>query len=196
MDVAKEADLELWERQPGETDWEYTVWMHYRDQYPGKKPSYRDVAEALGTSVAAVRKISSRWSFVARMQAWSKHVDDITLAERRDQIKRMNETHVRLAEKISLKLEKAIDNLDPVGMTAKEINGLFKTMAEVERKARLDQSAAAQGVADDNTPEVKKTTTPTDQLEDVVAILAKTGVLQNIGVRQTTTTTTEVVIQE
>lgn len=197
MDVAKEADLELWMRQPAETDWEYTVWTAYRDAYPGKSPTYRDVATDLNTSVEAVKKIGARWSFAARLQAWAKHVDNITLAERTEQIKSMNKRHIRLAEKISAKLEDAVDKLDTSTMTPKDVQGLLKVMTDVERRARIDNPAALaggnpNGITDDN-PEIKKDVTPTGNMAEIVAILTKTGAL-NLGVRQTVTT--EVVVKD
>lgn len=57
IDVAKEAELELWERQPAETDREWQIWLAYRDIYPSKRPSYRQVAEQLGTTVSVVKKV-------------------------------------------------------------------------------------------------------------------------------------------
>jgi hypothetical protein len=97
VEVAQEAELELWERQPGETDHEYNVWLRYRDAYPGKKPSYRGVAEELVTTYGAVHKIGSRWSFPARLQAWAKYVDNLILTQRRQEILDMNQKHIKMA---------------------------------------------------------------------------------------------------
>ena len=36
---AKENGIDIWAQQPGETQWEFTVWTAYRDSYPGKKPT-------------------------------------------------------------------------------------------------------------------------------------------------------------
>ena len=40
MEVAKDNGIELYERQPGETQLEWTIWLSYRDSYPGAKPTY------------------------------------------------------------------------------------------------------------------------------------------------------------
>lgn len=196
MDVAKEADLELWERQPGETDWEYKVWLCYRDAYPGKRPSYRDVAEQLGTTLNAVRKIAQRWTFPTRLQAWAKHVDEITLKQREQEILEMNKRHVEMAKALNDKIQKAIENIDPYELSPREIGTLMKTATELERKARLDQvpkSSADLGV-DDTNPELKKVDIKTENISEILSILGKAGVLNNIGVRQTVTT--EVVVKD
>lgn len=196
MDVAKEAELNLWERQPGETDHEYNVWLHYRDAYPGKRPTIRETAEAVGTSRSAVQKIASRWAFSARLQAWAKHVDEITLAERTQQIKDMNKAHVTMAETARVKLQKALDRLDPDMLSPREIVSLTKVMTELERKARLDTVVGTAVALDDSNPDLKKANVKTENLGEVLQILQQAGVLQqgNVGVRQTVTT--EVVVKD
>lgn len=193
LDVAKEADLELWERQPAETDHEYNVWLHYRDAYPGKRPSYRGVAEELCTSVNAVRKIATRWAFPTRLQAWAKHVDEITLQQRKQEILDMNKKHVDMATRLNDKLSKAIDMLDPYSISPRELNSLFKTAAELERKARIDTPAETGVTLLDDNPSLKKTDIKTENITEILTVLGKAGVLDNIGVRQTVTT--EVVVK-
>lgn len=195
VEVAKEADLQLWERQPGETDHEYNVWLCYRDAYPGKRPSYRGVAEDLNTTVNAVRKIASRWTFTTRLQAWAKHVDEITLAQRREEILAMNKKHVDMAATLNDKLAKAIENIDPYSLSPRELNSLMKTATELERKGRLDQSGDASGLqlGDDN-PDLKDADVKTSDINEIVKILGAAGVLGNAGVRQTVTT--EVVVKD
>ena len=61
--IAEENDLPLYLKQPQETQWEYTIWLAYRDSYPGKKPTYRYVAEQLNCSVGAVKKVGARGIF-------------------------------------------------------------------------------------------------------------------------------------
>ena len=192
LDVAKEAELEIWERQPGETDREYQVWLAYRDAYPGIKPSYRIVAEQLGTTLNVVKKVGQRWSFPARLQAWAKYCDSLTMAQRQKEIVDMNARHIRMANTISEKLEIAIDNINPMALKPKEIQGLFKMSVEIERKARLDDPDLLKPVIVDD--QVKAKPTKTEDLAEVVDILTKAGLLS--GVRQITETKqiTEVVV--
>lgn len=195
IDVAKEAEIELWERQPAETDLEWSVWLAYRDSYPSVKPSYKRVAEQLCTTINVVKKVGQRWSFATRMQAWAKYVDELTLAERKKEIVDMNKRHISMADKINQKLEHAIDSIDPFSLKPAELQGLLKLSTELERKARLDGTELhkAQATTDDN-PALKKATTKTDDLSEVIGILGKAGILGNFGIKQTTTT--EVVVKE
>lgn len=193
LEIAKEADLQLWERQPAETDHEYHIWMCYRDAYPGKRPSYRDVADQLATTVNAVKKVGMRWDFPVRMQAWIKHVDEITMERRRQQIVDMNERHVSMAQKMAEKLERAINQIDPDSLSPREISSLLKVSSELERKARLTDVPDVTVGADDGNPDLKKDVTKSENIGEIVEILQKAGLL-GVGVRQTVTT--EVVMKK
>jgi hypothetical protein len=193
MDVAKEADLYLWDRQPEETDREYQIWLTYRDAYPSVKPSYRLVAEQLLTTINVVKKVGSRWGFQARMQAWAKHCDEITMAQREQQILDMNKRHVTMAETLNEKLAKAINRIDPESLTPREINALMKTATELETKARIGQQHKTVAISDDENAEVKNDLVKTENMQEIIKILGTAGVLSNFGIKQTTTT--EVVVK-
>jgi hypothetical protein len=186
----------VWERQPAETDHEYNVWLRYRDCYPSKKPSYRQVAEDLNTTINAVKKIGIRWTFPTRIQAWARHVDAITLQQRQQEILNMNKTHISMAERLNEKLQKAIDLIDPYALSPKDINSLFKTAAELERKARIDQPMVdnTNALVDADDPNLKKMEVKSESIGEILQILGKAGALSNIGVRQTVTT--EVVVKD
>lgn len=194
--AANEQGIDLWLQQPGETQWEYTVWTKYRDSYPGKKPTYRSVAEELGTTYNVVKKIAQRWSFPMRMQAWMTECDRITMLQRRDEILNMNKEHVEMAATLREKLKKAIDTIDPVALKPSEITSLAKLATEMERKARIDiitQEEARQPLlVDQSNPVLKKDSkTKKDDLKEVMDILIKAGALgdvTHIGVRRTETT--------
>ena len=201
MDVAQEAGLDLWMQQPGETQWEFTVWTAYRDSYPGKKPTLSDVARQLNTTYNVVKKIAQRWSFPVRMQAWIQECDRITLLQRRQEILDMNKEHVDMAARLRAKLSSAIDQIDPGMLKPGEISSLAKLAADMERKARVDSIAQDEMrrdlLADNENPELKKSPTKSNDLSEVVGILLKAGALGDItqiGVRQTQTT--EVVVKD
>lgn len=196
IEVAKDADLEIWERQPAETDHEYNVWLHYRDAYPGKKPTFKGTAEELGITINAVRKIASRWSFPARLQSWAAYIDQEIVKQRKQEILDMNKRHVDMAQRLNEKLAKAIDLIDPYALSPREINSLFKTAAELETKARIAQEVVRDVAAvPDEDLNLKKMDVKSENINEIIGILGKAGVLNNFGVRQTTTTTTEVVVQ-
>lgn len=200
MEVAKDSGLELYDRQPGETQLEWTIWQAYRDSYPGAKPSYKLVAEKAGSTYDFVRKTAARWNFQIRMQAWITDCDRITVAQRRQEVLDMNRDHINMAAKLRDKLTTAIDGIRPEELKPGEINSLMKTMTELERKARIDNvslaSQQSEGFVDADNPELKKSPTKTNDLSEVVNILLKAGALGDItqiGVRQTETKVTEIV---
>ena len=203
LEIAKENGLEVWERQPGETQLEWSIWLAYRDSYPGAKPTYRGVAEKVGSTYDYVCSVASRWSFNMRMQAWIAYCDSITLAQRRQEVLSMNADHIAMATKLRAKMHAAIDNIDPRELKPGELSSLLKTMAELERKAQLETLSIEQqqsdGFVDADNPNIKKSPTKQADLGEVVSILLKAGALGDItqiGVRQTETKTTELVMRD
>ena len=195
MQVAKEAGLSLWERQPGETQWEFTVWQAYRDSYPGKRATYMDIARQLNTTYGVVNKIAQRWNFTVRMQHWITECDKITVAQRRQEILDMNKEHIDMAARLRSKLSKAIDQLEPSIIKPSEISSLAKLATDLERKARLDiveQEELRRGETTEvENPELKKSPTKQNDLSEVVTILLKAGALGDIttiGVKEIKTT--------
>ena len=184
---AKEQGIAPWLMQPGETQWEYSVWSAYRDSYPGKKPTYNQVAEQLNTSYNVVRKISQRWSFPARMQLWMSEVDRITMLQRKEEILGMNKEHIDMATKLRDKLSTAINAIDPATLKPSDIASLMKLSTELERKARLDTEAQEELrnnlLVDTSNPELKKAQTKQGDLSEVLQILVKAGAL--VGIRET-----------
>ena len=194
--AANEQGIDLWLQQPGETQWEYTVWTKYRDSYPGKKPSYGSVAEELATTYNVVKKMAQRWSFPMRMQAWMTECDRITMLQRRDEVLNMNKEHVEMASTLREKLKNAIDMIEPRDLKPGEIASLSKLATEMERKARIDTIAQEEArqplLVDQSNPGLKKDNkTKKDDLKEVMDILIKAGALgdvTHIGVRRTETT--------
>lgn len=200
---AKAQGLEPWLQQPGETQWEYTVWTAYRDSYPGRRPTYAAVAKQLNTSYSVVNKISQRWSFPARMQLWMIECDRITMLQRRDEILNMNKEHVDMAARLRSKMSAAIDGIIPEALKPSEIASLMRISADLERKARVDTLAQEELrrdlVVDVGNPELKKKQTNQGDLKEVLDILMKAGALGSIttiGVKETTTTTREVIARD
>lgn len=191
--AANDAGVDVWLQQPGETQWEYTIWCAFRDSYPGRKATYSLVAEQLGTTVAVVKKVAQRWTFQARMQLWMAECDRITLEQRHKEIINMNAEHISMAQRLRDKMSTAIDLIDPAALKPSDIASLAKLSTDLERKARIDDMAQDEIRRDmmhgnvDN-PDLKKSPTKTDDLGEVVKILLGAGALGNItqiGVRET-----------
>jgi hypothetical protein len=194
MAAAKDAGIDPWLQQPGETQWEYTIWCTYRDSYPGKKPSYSQVAEKLGTTKGVVAKVAQRWTFQARMQLWMAECDRETMQQRREAMLSMNRDQIAMSERLRDKLSVAIDSIVPETLKPGEIATLVKVVNELERKARIDEIAQEELIRDMSrgveNPNLKKSPTKTDDLSEVISILTKAGALgavTQIGVRETTT---------
>lgn len=201
VENAKASGIDVWAQQPGETQWEFTVWTAYRDSYPGKRPTYSDIAKQLNTTYGVVRKIAQRWSFPVRMQAWMAECDRITLLQRRQEVLDMNKDHVDMAARLRGKLSQAIDAIDPLSLKPSELASLAKLATDMERKARIDTIAQEEMrrelIVDTENPDLKKSPTKQSDLSEVVGILLKAGALGDItqiGVRQTQTT--EVIMKE
>lgn len=198
IDVAKEAGLDLWLQQPGETQWEFSIWTAYRDSYPGKRATLTEVAKQMGTTYNVVKKVAQRWGFPMRMQAWMQECDRITLAQRRQEILDMNREHIDMAARIRDKLSVAIESIDPYSIKPGEIASLARLASEMERKARVDtitqEELRRELIVDNENPDLKKSPTQQADLSEVLGILLKAGALGDagaIGVKQTT----EVVIK-
>lgn len=207
MELAKDAGLELYERQPQETQLEWSIWQAYRDSYPGAKPTYKGIAAKVGSTYNFVAQTASRWNFQTRMQAWITECDRLTMAQRRQEVLDMNKDHIAMAAKLRAKLDKAIDLVEPSTLAPKDLNSLLKTVTELEKKARLDtmsiEATQADGFIDAENPELKKLPTKQDDLGEVVSILLQAGALGDIGTIGTIgtigvrkTETTEVVIRD
>lgn len=184
---AKEQDIRTWLQQPGETQWEYTVWTAFRDAYPGKRATYSDIANQLGCSYSAVQSIAQRWTFPVRMQLWVAECDRITMLQRKEEILNMNKSHVDMASKLRLKLDVAIDAIDPLNLKPSELASLLKLSAELERKGRIDtehqEELRNNLLVDTSNPDLKKAQTKQGDLGEVLQILMKAGAI--VGIKET-----------
>lgn len=180
---AKEQGISLWLQQPGETQWEHTIWIAYRDSYPGKRATYQEVADQLGTTRSAVKNTASRWNFAARMQAWIVECERITLLQRRNEILDMNKQHIEMAAAVRKKLQVAIDNIDPMKLKPNEVVNLAKMSTSLEKDARLhtvEQEDLRRDLYFDNAalkrPQMKK-----DDFKEIVDILIQAGALGDVA---------------
>lgn len=190
--IADQAGIELWQKQPAETAWEYAVWSAYRDMYPAARPQYRDAARTCNTSTAVAKRLSMKWSWAARMNKWIEHVDAEMLLDKKNLIIDMNNKHVTLASKMADKISKALEALDPAFMKPNEITQMVKAMTEMERKAKADlvdvEEQKLSIVKPNTAAGLKKTEVKTSDLGEIVGVLAQAGVLGDItriGVKQT-----------
>lgn len=187
MEIAKELGLELFERQPEETDTEWRIWDAYRSMYPGKLPTYKELSERVGCSQGTIVKAAQKWSYKVRLAAWAKYADADVQEKRIVAIRNMNEKHINMAETITDKLKIAIEKIQPEMLKPGEIVNLFKVATELERKATTYVDEKVDNIVVEAAANSKQLTKPED-IGEIVGILQAAGVLngKSIGVKQTT----------
>jgi transcription elongation factor Elf1 len=187
MDEAEELGLSIFERQPEETDNEWRVWVAYRSYYPNKLPTWTELANSVNMSVATVIRAAGRWSFKVRIIAWSKFTDESIQEKRIAAIKEMNEKQLGMAQTIQSKLAKAIELITPETLRPGEIVNLFKIATELERRITVyvDEKVESSVIGNKNN---QVNLTKAEDINDVIAILQKTGLLEGktIGIEHTT----------
>lgn len=187
MEEAKALGIEIFERQPGESDAEWRIWDAYRSHYPNKLPTYSELAKELGCSPATVVKAANVWNYRVRMVAWARYTDAAITEQRKEAIKEMNAKQLEMVKSMNDKITSALASLNPEVMKPNEIVNMAKLALEMERKIKTYVEEAVeqpqQDVAAAKMAEVKK-----EDLGQIVDILAKMGKFDNktVGVETTT----------
>lgn len=176
-DLSVELGLALYERQPEETDREWTVWVKYRSYYPMPVPTWSALARELGLSVAFVTNTSRKWNFRSRMISWAKRVDSEDQEKRIVAIREMNEKQLSMAQRLQDKVSQAIDTIDPALLRPSEVVNLGKFSVELERhikeyKEERVETDVSGSAAQSAAPPAKKA----EDLVEVVKILQQAGV--------------------
>lgn len=192
VDIAEEAGLQLWERQPEESDREWLLWCAYRDMYPGKRPSISEAARVVGSTYGIAKNASGMWGWQTRLRAWAKEIDTVTAQQRREAMIEMNSRHINMAKELQEKIATAIGALDPGALKPGELKDLLKISSELERTALLHEVKSLSDTieGENKNATLKRSPTKPDDFNEVVDILMKAGVIK--GIRQTT----EVVVSD
>ena len=189
--LSRSLGLELYERQPEESDNEWLAWMTYREYYPGKLPTMSELAQKLHMTVATLLKYSQKWNWKVRMIHWARATDADNMSQRRDAIREMNRQQLEITQTMMSKLVEAMAYLDPATMKPSEITNMMKFATGLQKEInsyvdeKIDQPAL-----DANTVKQAQLTKK-EELSDVAQILASVGLLGN-----TQGTKTTVIIQE
>lgn len=188
MELAEQLGLELYERQPEESDLEWRIWEKYRSYYPLKLPTYNELATAVGCATATAVKAAQKWSFKVRMVAWAQFTDSDVQEKRVKAIREMNEKQLQMAETMQEKLSDAINYLQPELLKPNEIVNMFKMATELERKI----TAYVEETVDNKVTEHKgagnQEKTKPEDMTQILEILNKAGAFKGktVGVEQTT----------
>lgn len=191
--LSRSLGLELFERQPEETDEEWRCWDAYRKAYPGKLPTMSQLSKQVGVSVARLVRMSEKWAWKVRMMHWSRATDADIQDERRVAIKEMNQKQLGLAQAMFDKLQDAVDYMDPATMKPSEITNMFKVVTGLQKDIATYTEEAVDQPALDGHAIKQSQVTKKEDLGSVAEILASVGLLDGatLGVR-----TTEVVIKK
>lgn len=79
-------DVAIWTRRPKEPLTAYLHFCAYRDMPPPR--SMPKLAKALGRGVSTLWRWSTQWDWVERAEAYTDHLDRLTLEEHEDAIRR------------------------------------------------------------------------------------------------------------
>ena len=125
----------IWERLPGESAKAYEAFCKYRDMPPGER-SLREVAQRLGKSETLISRWSSKYRWVARVQAWDGEVDRKAREAHLRTVKEMRERHARLAVAFQQKVAQRIQMIDPDELTPQELARWLEIATKLERLSR------------------------------------------------------------
>ena len=178
METAMEFGLELFERQPEESDTDWRIWEVYRSHYPLKLPTYSDLAKETGCAVGTVVNAAQRWSYKVRILAWARFCDADIQQKRVETVREMNTKQLEMSTTLLNKVGAAIDLLEPENLRPGEIVNLFKVATELQRKSAMHvEETIVQPAIADKTAKATNLTKPED-ISEIAAILKKAGALE------------------
>ncbi len=141
--------MDEWDRQKGETAKQYQYFEYYRDS--GLLRSINKTSRKFAKSRPFIAKISSQNNWVARADAYDRHIAEITKKENIEAIKIANRENIEIANKIKLlgkakvkatlkRIEAVKDNPELIMELADSIpwstvTPLLNTAIDIERKA-------------------------------------------------------------
>jgi hypothetical protein len=131
--------LQVWERQPTETNKAWSAFLLFRDAVPAER-GLKEVAERLKISVQAVGKWSAKYNWFERVAQYDSFIDRSINQQKRIELERaknaMVERHTRTSVHIQNRIvsrmtEADFDKLSPVALSQ-----LYLKVATFERQSR------------------------------------------------------------
>ena len=189
MEDAKEYGLEIFERQPEETNTDWRIWEQYRNYYPMKLPTWSELAEAAGVSVGTVVKASQRWSYKVRIIDWARYCDAQIQEKRVQTVQEVNNAQGILAKTMLDKVTLAIRSLEPQFMKPNEIVNMAKLATEMQRKTAEYKEETIQQPGIIDKVSAGQEITKVEDLNEIASILMNAGALgsgSKVGIEKTT----------
>jgi hypothetical protein len=141
MSSAKDAHafdpgLNPWERQPGEPDEAYGMYVTYRDMQSRNLAVFdRELYVAREWSARKARHYSSRWSWGWRNAQFDRYMAKQDVEELIRYRRLMNDRHRRVAAAGFAKMSQWVKELDVRSLTASEAIRLFEVFVRIESMA-------------------------------------------------------------
>lgn len=126
------AELQPWQRLPGETDKAHQAFVTYRNIEPPFRSITRVVSE-LNKSRTLIGRWSSQWDWVECAQAWNEEDDRRLLHAPIEARKRMDEEHLRIVRSGRNKTVKALSEVDRTDASPTEVRYWLDTFMKWER---------------------------------------------------------------
>ena len=138
--MAKGSDnLKSWERQPKESLKAYEALYLYLQL--GDERSCAKVAKQLGKSTTIIERWCSAWHWVQRSSDYDRELHRKELADKKAEIKKMQERQMRTAQLLQKKAIEALDKLEPDAIDAKDILKYIMDGSKLEREMMLEALA-------------------------------------------------------
>lgn len=128
--------MNAWDRQKNETSPAYEAFLCYRELRSCVK-----VAGELGKSSTLIEGWCSKWSWVDRCRDYDNALQGAEFAERRAQIRAMQQKHLQTADTLQAKALEAIQKLDMDELSPKVLLEYLKLGVELERRTLYEQMA-------------------------------------------------------
>ena len=141
----RKAEIEPWERQPGETEKAYEAFLIYKNLGPGR--TVTEVAKKLSKSRQLMARWCSHYGWTDRAAAYDRE------NERKEQIatqqarKKMIERHIKIGTSLQGKALQALETIKPGEMKPQDIERFlqFGTKLESENREKQETKQAGQG---------------------------------------------------
>lgn len=113
--AALSADVDPWERQPGETTRRHAQFLTYRDL--GRARTLQQASEGLALAAGHVRAVGAAFRWRERAEAWDRHRDQLDQAAWLEARREAARNDARILNAMISKVAAALVNLDPATLT-------------------------------------------------------------------------------
>ena len=126
--------MEIWERQPGETDAMWRPFEHYRNAGPSR--TLARSADALGLSTSRLEQLSSRWKWQLRVRAYDMGRDRTLQQAMLRARNAMLARHASMAQRIQQSFSTLLQTVDPEAVGPADAARIVEAAMRLEREAR------------------------------------------------------------